>query len=121
MGGAAVDKTMTTLEDFLAAVSSPLNFLATAPPDAAARTRLPSRALAERGRALSSHVSGRARADLQALCEELLAYDAAAPEQRRAHAERCRALVERLRHGSPEEAPAYRRTSGDPTDHLKAL
>ncbi|HXQ22696.1 MAG TPA: hypothetical protein VN812_13550, partial [Candidatus Acidoferrales bacterium] len=89
---------MNTIDEFLSAVSSPLNFLATASADAAARTRLPSRALAARGEALLRDVRDtRVRADLQALCQELLAFEAAAPEQRRAHVERCRALVERLR------------------------
>jgi ATP-dependent DNA helicase RecG len=112
----------SSLDDFLAAVSAPLSFLASAPTDTATRTRLPSQALAARGRALLCSVSDRrVWADLEALCQELQAYEAAAPAQRRAHVDRCRTLVERLRHGSPEQPAAYRRTTGDPVEHLKAL
>ncbi len=110
------------LADFLAALSPPLNFLANASADAASRTRLPAQALAARGRALlPGFQHGPVRQDLESLCAELAAYDAAAADQRRAHVERSRALVERLRHGSPEVAPPYRRSTGQPGDHLQAL
>jgi len=110
---------MNALDDFLAAVSAPLKFLASAPAGAAARTRLPAGALAARGRALLRGVhDARVRVDLQALCQELQSYETAAPEQRSASVERCRALVERLRRGGPDEPQRYQRSTGAPADHL---
>jgi ATP-dependent DNA helicase RecG len=111
-----------TVHDFLTAVSSPLDFLATASAAAVARTRFPASALAARGRALLDGLrDGRVRADLQALCDELQAYDATPPQDRRAQVERCCTLVERIRGGSSGEHPTYQRTSGAAADHLKAL
>jgi ATP-dependent DNA helicase RecG len=60
------------------------------------------------------------RERLQALCDELTAYDRAAPDQRRIHVERCRALVEQLRRGGAEQPLSYRRTF-NPAEHVKAL
>jgi ATP-dependent DNA helicase RecG len=108
------------VEDFLAAVSPPLAFLATASTEAAARTRLPSRAFALRAQALLSGVTdANMRRDLQALCDELIAYDSAAADQRRLHVARCRQLLERLRH-RPEDIRPYHRAS-EPAEHLTAL
>jgi ATP-dependent DNA helicase RecG len=113
---------MNALDEFLNAVSSPLNFLATASAEAAARTRVPSAALAARGRALLTRVGdARVRQDLESLCQALVACESASPEQRAPHLTRCRALVERLRGGKQEHVPPYRRTGGEPADHLRAL
>jgi ATP-dependent DNA helicase RecG len=110
------------LEELLAALAAPLKFLAGASAAAAARTYLPAATFLERARALLPHLPpGPVRHDLEALCAALTAYEASTPEQRQAHAERCRTLVERLRHGSPEEVPPYRRTTGHVADHLQAL
>jgi ATP-dependent DNA helicase RecG len=111
---------MTSVASFLTAVASPLNFLATAPA-AASRTKLPSRRFAAEALALSRAVTDAAlRHDLETLAQEISAYEAAAAEQKPAHIARCRALVEHIRLAA-EEAPAYRRTMGDPSEHLKAL
>ncbi len=64
---------------------------------------------------------GPVRHDVEVLGAQLAAYEAAPPEQRRALAERCALLVERLRHGSPEDLPAYQCTTGSVDEHLKAL
>jgi ATP-dependent DNA helicase RecG len=110
------------LTQFLADLTGPVQFLSMASPETAARTHLPARAFCERGQALLARVpQGLQHRDLQLLCEALSAVDAAPPEQRRNYADRCRALIERLRHGSPEEVPGYRRTSGDMAEHLAAL
>jgi ATP-dependent DNA helicase RecG len=117
-----VEPPASSLDDFLSAVASPLNFLAQAPAGAAARTRLPCQALAVRGQALlGSLANARMRQDLELLCRELAAYESATPEQKAGHLSRCRMLVERLQHGSPETISAYQRTGGDPVEHLRAL
>ena len=113
---------MTTVDEFLTALSSPLNFLAHAPPHAATRTKLPSQQFA----ALAQTLAGTARdpdvrRDLETLAAELSAYDETAPEQKQARAERCRVLVERIRSGKSTPPPTYQRTTGDPAEHLKAL
>lgn len=113
---------MSTLDEFLTAVSSPLNFLAAAPAQAAARTHLPTAALVARARELLRTVSDPVvRHDLELLCRDLLAYEGSAPEQKAAYLRSCRALVERLRHQQQEVVPPYRRTGGEPADHLRAL
>jgi ATP-dependent DNA helicase RecG len=110
------------LDEFLSALSAPLNFLAGASAEAAARTRLPSQAFARRAQSLLRDVpDGPARRVLQALCAELSSIDATAPDERRERVERCRALIVRLREAPLHETPPYRRTSGHPMDHLKAL
>lgn len=110
------------LEEFLAALSAPLNFLAAAPTDAAARTHLPTASFIQRAQALLQQLPpGPRRHDVESLCAELAAYEGSTLEQRRAHAERCRVLVERLQHGSPEVVPPYQRTAGNVAEHLKAL
>ena len=110
------------LDEFLTAVSAPLNFLASAPATALARTHLPGAELAARGQALlATLANGGMRIDLDALCQELQAYDSARTEERSARIARCRALVERLRSGSPESVPEYRRSSGELAEHMRAL
>jgi len=113
---------MTSLEEFLNAVSSPLNFLAAAAPHAAERTRLPTAALVARGHEVLRNVSDPGiRHDLELLCRDLSAYEHAAPQQKSAHLAHCRALIERLRHQKTEVIPPYRRTGGAPEEHLRAL
>ena len=113
---------MTTIDDFLTALSSPLNFLAHAPPDAAARTKLPSQQFALQAQTLAGKASDAdQRRDLEALCAELSVYDTVAPEQRRTSVERCRTLIERIRHAATAAPLPYQRSAGDPSDHLKAL
>ena len=113
---------MTSIDDFLNALSSPLNFLAQAPAEAAARTRLPSHQLALQAQTLA-RTAGDAdlRRDLEALSAELSAYDTTAPAERRASVDRCRTLIERVRRGVSPAATPYQRSGGDPTEHLKAL
>jgi len=111
-----------SVDMFLSAVSAPLNFLTSAGADAAARTRLPAAALAARGRALLPRVGNpQARTQLEMLCAELLAYDAAPLPERAAHLERCRLLVDSVRHGGPPERRVYRRTTSDIGPHLESL
>ncbi|HVO23863.1 MAG TPA: ATP-dependent DNA helicase RecG [Candidatus Margulisiibacteriota bacterium] len=113
---------MTSIDDFLSALSSPLNFLAHAPVDAVVRTTLPSHQFARRAQALALNArDAGVRRDLEALSAELIAYETAAPEQRRATVDRCRALIERLRCGSDAPGATYQCSSGDPAEQLKAL
>ena len=117
MGG-----TPDSLTQLLAALSAPLDFLGTAPADAVARTRLPTQAFAARAQSLLRGVSHmRVRQDLTALCTELAGYDSTNPAERPAHIARLRALVDRLRQGSPEPLPPYQATAGSPAEHLQAL
>ena len=113
---------MTSVEEFLNALAPPLNFLAHAPTEAVARTTLPSRQLAAQARSLAlSALDAQVRRDLETLSAELAAYDALPAEQRRAHVERCRQLVESVRSSHAQALPTYQSSSGDPADHLKAL
>src|SRR5512143_810481 len=118
---------MTSIDDFLSALSPPLNFLAHAPADAAARTKLPSHQFALQAQTLArSARDSDLRRDLEALSAELSGYDTTAPAERRASVERCRALIERIRRGDRGAAlsaavRSYQSSSGDPADHLKAL
>jgi ATP-dependent DNA helicase RecG len=113
---------MTSIDEFLSALSSPLNFLAQAPAAALARTKLPCHQFAKQAQALAHNArDAGVRRDLEALSAELCAYDTAVPEQRRASVERCRTLIERLRCGRTAPSATYHRSSGDPAEHLKAL
>ncbi len=115
------------LSAFAAAVRRPLEFLLSAPAATAARTRLPGRELATRGRALIDGLRpGMQQQVLTALCDDLEAYEATPPDRRVDLARQCRALLAQLegREGeavAPVEpkqrapAPAYRATSGDLT------
>ncbi len=108
------------VDAFLAALSRPLEFLATASGAAVARTQLPVRALLGRCQGLLVTTSDAGlRRDLEALCRELLAYDAAPPERRREHVARCQQLIARRRQGG--EPPAYQRRAGDVAGDLKVL
>lgn len=124
------DHAREPLEGFVAALSAPLNFLATAPAETAARTKFPSRQFAARASALlSSAADAGLRGDLQALCDALSGYDGEDATKQRDTVGRCRVVIERIRRRSaaeakdspPEPALPYRRSSGDPGDHLKAL
>ena len=108
------------LDDLVAALTPPLQFLAHAPPDTAARAHVPLRHFAARAEALLQSVQDhRLRAALQSLTEELMACENAAAEEKRAHFDRCRTLVEQLRRR--DDRPEYRRSSGHVADDLKAL
>jgi ATP-dependent DNA helicase RecG len=110
-----------SIEQFLAAVVPPLNFLATANAQAAARTRLPSRDFAARGTALLGRLADpEVRGDLQALCAELSAYETAPVARKRRHVERCRVLVEKLRHAGARQRAPYRVTDRV-DDQVKSL
>ncbi len=113
---------MTAIEKFLAAVSSPLNFLSQAPADAAARTKLPSQQFARQAQTLAANASDvELRRDLETLSAELAAYDSVAPEERHGSVARCRALIERIRHAATAAPVSYQHSTGDPSEHLKAL
>lgn len=113
---------MTAIENFLTAVSSPLNFLSQAPADAAARTKLPSQQFALQAQTLAANASdAEVRRNLETLSAELGAYDTVTPEQRHNSVERCRALIERIRHAATAGPVSYQHSTGDPTEHLKAL
>jgi ATP-dependent DNA helicase RecG len=113
---------MTSVDQFLNALAAPLNFLAYATAEAAARTKLPSRQFAAQARALALNArDAQLRSDLETLSAELAAYDSVPPDRRRAHVERCRQLIENVRSGHAQTAPDYHRSSGDPQEHLKAL
>jgi len=109
------------LDELLAALTPPLHFLAQAPAEAAARARAPLQQFAERAEAVLQTVHDRSRrATLQNLADALKACDVASAADKRAHAERCGALLEELRQGDEERA-MYRRNSGHVTDDLTAL
>jgi ATP-dependent DNA helicase RecG len=106
-----------TLDAFLAAVRAPLEFLAHAPPAAAARTHIPAAALAARGRELLGRLGEeRLRARLDELCAEIERYPQASPQERGDVVRRCRAVLdaftaETIAAGGPakaEEAPPDR-------------
>jgi len=76
--------TRSPTDEFLKAVTAPLEFLAAASPEAAARTRLPSRQLAAQAESLARSVAGPGqRQALEALAAELSGFDGVAPAQRR--------------------------------------
>jgi ATP-dependent DNA helicase RecG len=110
-----------SVEDFLKALRPPLEFLATAPPSTASRTRVPAHALAERGRALQARTgSALQREWLEAVCRDLERYENASPQERGEIIRHCRALLDRF--GEKVSAPAvYRGTSGDPSALLQLL
>jgi ATP-dependent DNA helicase RecG len=113
---------MTSVEEFLNALAPPLNFLAHASAEAVARTTLPSRQLAAQARSLAlSARDAQVRRDLETLSAELAAYDALPAEQRGAHVERCRQLVERVRSSRAQALPTYHGSNREPAEHLKAL
>ncbi len=115
------------LVQFLAAVRRPLEFLAAAPATTAARTHLPGRELAARGRAVRTRLAeGPQRAQLDALCERLEQREGADPSQRRALAGECRGLLTQLAspaapRPAPEQTPSYRAASGDLSAALTRL
>jgi ATP-dependent DNA helicase RecG len=110
------------VDAFLAAVSAPLLFLRGAGADAAARTSLPGRILAERGRLLLPQVDDdQKRRDLEALCAALRDYESADREARPRHAEHCFDLLQRLRQPHPVEPAVYEAAGGDLEENLQAL
>jgi len=119
--GVRRDGKPTPTEAFLKAVTAPLDFLATAPPEAAARTRLPSRQLAAQAEALAGSVADAAqRQALHELAAALSGLGEATPAQQREVVARCQALVERVRQ-PPVTLPPYRRYNGDPGEDLGRL
>ena len=110
------------LETFLAALLPPLNYLATARPEAAARARWPAGEAAGRARALAATAPDTGiRRDLELLAAVLAAIDAAQPAERRHHAVRAVALARRLRPETGDQVPPYREDEGDVRSHLEAL
>lgn len=116
------------LAGFLAAVSAPLHFLVQASPQAAARTRIPAAALAERGRLLVAETASLPRRlALEAVCATLsemaaLEATAAEPVDRTSLARRCLSEIEALRALPSRPPPSpYRRSSASPTDDHAAL
>ncbi|MFN8643698.1 MAG: ATP-dependent DNA helicase RecG [Candidatus Binatia bacterium] len=103
------------LAGFLAAVRRPLEYLQTAGAAAAARTRIPGRRLAERGRQLRRAVDGARRQALDTLCQRLDRLEAApTPQARAALAAECRELAAAVAgQGGRDIAPDYRHDSGD--------
>ena len=103
------------LGDFLAAVRRPLEYLASAGAAAAARTQIPGRQLAARGRQLRRAVDAGRRQALDTLCQRLdRLEDATTPDERAALAAECRALLAAVSgQGGRDIAPEYRPTSGD--------
>jgi ATP-dependent DNA helicase RecG len=107
---------MDPLTQFLEAVRRPIEFLATAPAATAARTQLPGRELAARGRAVRSCVpDDQRRSDLDALCDELERYERVEAGERADVARRCRALLGGITAGpaAPEPEPQYQTSGGD--------
>jgi RecG wedge domain len=113
------------LAQFLDAVRRPLEFLAAAPPAAAARTRLPGRALAARGRALRSRLADEPRRiQLDALCANLERLEDAGPAERVPLGSECRRLLAQIdAPGAPgaDLASAYRPSTGDLAGALTRL
>src|SRR5215468_5603344 len=113
------------LKQFLDAVRRPLEFLATAPAATAARTQLPGRELAARGRNVRTRVqAGPQRQQLDALCERLEVLEDTNRTNRSALARECRELLAQI--ASPQGAgveatPTYRASSGDPSAALARL
>jgi ATP-dependent DNA helicase RecG len=96
------------VEAFLAAVSAPLLFLRDAGPQATARTKLPGRVLAERGRRLLAQVKDEEqRRDLEALCVALQEYETATAAEKQHRAGQCFDLLQRLRQPRATEPVVY--------------
>lgn len=110
------------LAQFLGAVRRPLDFLRNARADAAARTLVPGRALAARGRAVRGELRGRHQQALDSLCAALERLEDAGPSQRQGLAIECQALLEAVGAGAVEELPAaYRPSTADVAALLERL
>src|SRR5262245_44313443 len=112
------------LAQFLDAVRRPLEFLAGASAATAARTHLPGRDLAARGRAVRTRLAAEQRIQLDALCARLEEIETAEPAHRTALARECRrllALVSGPSHAHAEQPVAYRSTGGDLSAALARL
>jgi ATP-dependent DNA helicase RecG len=113
------------LVQFLDAVRRPLEFLAAAPAATAARTRLPGRALAARGRALRSRLPDEPqRIQLDALCAQLERLEDARAADRGPLAGECRRLLAEI--DAPEGLQAaskseYRSSTADLATALTRL
>jgi ATP-dependent DNA helicase RecG len=121
MGSAAGDP----LAEFLAAVRPPLEYLAAAKTAAAARTRLPGRALAARGRDVRTRLpEGVQRERLDTLCDGLEALEDTDRDDRTELARLCRDLAAQIaapREDASEAEPTYRATGGDLASALSRL
>lgn len=110
------------LTDFLAAVRRPLDYLCTGTA-AAARTQVPGRQLAERGRALRAALRGDRRQALDALCDGLERLEStAAPAARQALARECRGLTDAIEgQGGSDITPTYTPSEADIAASLARL
>src|SRR4029450_2266513 len=115
------------LADFLAAVRRPLEYLASARSEAAARTRLPGRELAARGRTVRTRLDGIERERFDTLCEGLEALGDTWGPDRGEVARLCRDLAAQIASGAPAPvsepaaAPTYQGSSGDVAAALTQL
>jgi ATP-dependent DNA helicase RecG len=113
------------LAEFLAAVRPPLEYLAAANTGAVARTRLPGRALAARGRDVRDRLpDGVERERFDTLCDGLEALEDTARADRSALARLCRDLAAQIAAppvAPPERAPTYRPSGGDLAAALSRL
>lgn len=111
---------VASLDDFVAALRRPLEFLLNAPPATAARTHLPGAALALRARALADAFAGdRRRSILESLAQQLESFESASPDQRGPLA---RELWEALRGLTKKAAPPpYRLSTGNIQEALEQL
>jgi ATP-dependent DNA helicase RecG len=98
------------VEAFLEAVSRPLDFLAAATVEAAARTKLPIDSLVERAHRLGLAQPDSVRREFEALERGLRELGQAGPAVRVKAAEHCRAVVERIRAGAARPPVPYRPT-----------
>src|SRR5262249_376881 len=98
------------VETFLSAVTAPLEFLAGATPEAAARTKLPIDALVERARRLGLAQPDAVRKDFEALQQALRELGRAAPGVGLKVAEHCRSIVDRIRGAQTQPSTPYRQT-----------
>ena len=110
------------LADFLTAVRRPLDYLRSGAA-AAARTQVPGRQLAERGRALRGGLRGERRRALDTLCERLEGFESArTPAARRALADECHGLTEAVAgQGGRDIEPTYQASEGDVAASLERL
>lgn len=109
-----------SLDDFVAALRRPLEFLLNAPPATAARTHLPGTALALRARALADALPGdRRRTILESLAERLERFATVSTDQRGPLAQELWEGLERLTKKAPP--PPYRVSTGDLCQAIEEL
>ena len=102
-----------SLAEFLTAVRRPLEFLASASASTVARTRLPGRELARRGRTLETDLAGNSERELvRKLCEFLERYETTPPDDQDELIQRCREILSSLAAPGGRRAD-YRVSGGD--------